>query len=591
MTTANRALAARVAVAAGVALVIAAAVLQRRHSADHWPFDPWGFEQRLTWSLTTVGTSTTVIAGAWLWWRLPRNPTGCWVVVCGSAQALTTVGENWQTQFGVWCAALAPTMAVVASVLAVVRWPTAHLERRARSPFAAALAAYVAVCIVSQLLGTGLSRWSDASLVLPTAMNAISGSLVLVAGAAITRAVAPALLLAVMTRRILTLPVEMRREGRPVLLAVVVLALSELWMFIADGLLVPLGTREPLPSTVEALRDAVEATRFGAIALLLVVSEAMRRRRASAAGAHPGFIELGPLGPPIGASTEIARVLGDATAELNIAESDQSFVPSEQIRGAAMKVLHPDGRLLALVTHDPRLEVTEAANAALATTLELALVRRARQVEADRASANLHAMQVALVDAQDHARRALERDLHDAVQQRLVALTLQASLLARRETTAGRAADLRQVLLDGIEESIELVHQVVESGTPAAVSSGLARGLRVLAASTPLPTELEVVGDLAGDDPASAHLWFIAAEAVANALKHAQARHLWLRLNVNEAAAELSVADDGVGGVLSVPASIQLRSDALGAEATTRPSAQGGTTIDVQLDLSRRGNL
>ena len=69
---------------------------------------------------------------------------------------------------------------------------------------------------------------------------------------------------------------------------------------------------------------------------------------------------------------------------------------------------------------------------AVLAAIELNVIRRSRQAVAQARTVELRAVQRDVLDTQDRARHRLERNLHDAVQQRLVALALDASLLARR---------------------------------------------------------------------------------------------------------------------------------------------------------------
>ena len=107
-----------------------------------------------------------------------------------------------------------------------------------------------------------------------------------------------------------------------------------------------------------------------------------------------------------------------------------------------------DGRRVAVIGHDGGLDedagLVQATGAAVSLALErerLSATLRARIVE-------LRASRGRLVDASDATRRQIERDLHDGVQPRLVALLLNVKL-ARRSAGDRRAAEL----LDDIETS------------------------------------------------------------------------------------------------------------------------------------------
>ena len=88
-------------------------------------------------------------------------------------------------------------------------------------------------------------------------------------------------------------------------------------------------------------------------------------------------------------------------------------------------------------------------------------------------------------------------------------LSLSARLAARHPTltpwVSGGGIDAA-----AIAELVELV----EADTPAVLDAGLATALATLAATCPLPTAVQVDGDLAGIDPAAATLWFVAEGGV-----------------------------------------------------------------------------
>jgi signal transduction histidine kinase len=171
------------------------------------------------------------------------------------------------------------------------------------------------------------------------------------------------------------------------------------------------------------------------------------------------------------------------------------------------------------------------------------------------------------------------------VQQRLVALALEASLLARREQASGPQPLSRQELLDSIDATIALTSDVMRDGTPAVLDAGLAAGLAALEATVPILSTLDIDGDLPADHPATAVLWFVACEAVANTLKHANATQIGLRLHVGDAVAELTVVDNGVGGAPGSPLAIIRRLAAVPSTATVDSPPGRGTALEVHVDL------
>ena len=249
------------------------------------------------------------------------------------------------------------------------------------------------------------------------------------------------------------------------------------------------------------------------------------------------------------------------------------------------------GTLVAAVDHDPTLVVSAAALAALLAGVELSILRAARGAEARARSLELRKTQRTVLDTHDVARYRLERDLHDGVQQRLVALTIEASMAARREGTSRERWANRDALIVSIESTILLARDVTCERSPAVLQRGLAEGLVALNSTIPIASTLEIDGDLVADHPAAATLWFVACEAVANALKHSGATRIGLALRVDDDVAELVVSDDGVGGALAPADSIRRRLAAPWAQVMVSSPPGAGTVVTVQVDLSEQAVL
>jgi signal transduction histidine kinase len=120
-----------------------------------------------------------------------------------------------------------------------------------------------------------------------------------------------------------------------------------------------------------------------------------------------------------------------------------------------------------------------------------------------------------------------------------------------------------------------MLHTMATGRPPALLAErGLDGALGALAATAGLPVtvELDPCRDL--PDRLQRAIWFTASEAVTNALKHAAAANLRLRLRASGDALVLTVADDGRGGVDRPPAALQQR------------VAEAGGRLDVQSDAS-----
>jgi signal transduction histidine kinase len=194
-----------------------------------------------------------------------------------------------------------------------------------------------------------------------------------------------------------------------------------------------------------------------------------------------------------------------------------------------------------------------------------------------------------IVEAADEARRRIERDLHDGAQQHLVSLAVSLRFLAQRAEPAtawgieGCIADL-QTALSELRELARGLHPAVltERGLEAALPS--------LTAHSPVPVVLDA--DLEGRlSPAhETALYFVAAEALTNVAKYAGATTATVTLRSNDGWAEITVADDGVGGARPEHGSglrgLADRVEALGGRLAVVSPPGKGTTVSARLPMA-----
>jgi signal transduction histidine kinase len=180
--------------------------------------------------------------------------------------------------------------------------------------------------------------------------------------------------------------------------------------------------------------------------------------------------------------------------------------------------------------------------------LERAFNQMAGSLERNRAE--LAASRARVVAAADQTRRRLERDLHDGAQQRLVSLAL-------RLRTAATAIppDLRDVHreLDGVGKELDAVlddlRELSRGIHPAILSEGgLGPALRTLARRSAVPVELQVGTQGRLPERVEVTAYFVVAEALANAAKHANATAVRVDVDRADGLVRLAIRDDGVGG-------------------------------------------
>jgi signal transduction histidine kinase len=181
-----------------------------------------------------------------------------------------------------------------------------------------------------------------------------------------------------------------------------------------------------------------------------------------------------------------------------------------------------------------------------------------------------------LVDAQDAARRRLERDIHDGAQQHLVALAVNLRLA---HTLARRSPDRANRLLAEQEKAatgtIQSIVDLSRGIYPRTLNErGLPAALRAEIGTTAVPVEL--TANHVGRYPPSveAAAYFCCLEALQNAAKHSDAREIRVDLRGEEGFLTLVVEDDGVG--------FDPRAVSPGAGMTNMPDrieSAGGTLI------------
>lgn len=219
-----------------------------------------------------------------------------------------------------------------------------------------------------------------------------------------------------------------------------------------------------------------------------------------------------------------------------------------------------------------------------------------RTAEIDERVVGLTRSRAAIVDAHDHERRRIERDLHDGVQQELVAIAARLGLLElelaggdREASAAALAAAQTQT-----ERALQALRETVRGIHPAVLSDrGLAAALEDLSGRSAMPLLIEDRGFPRLSPAAEAAAYFFVAEAVTNAAKHTAASHLEIVLGADERNATVLARDRGHGGVDLARGSglrgLSERADALGGRLTVDSPAGGPTVLLLELPRQLEG--
>ena len=313
------------------------------------------------------------------------------------------------------------------------------------------------------------------------------------------------------------------------------------------------------------------------------------RRRAAGATIAAQVVAAAQTGDVVRLQEALRAALSDPTLVVTDPAAGQ---PPPAAGRRLRAVADGDGVLLCVLDLDERSsddELLEAAAGAVRLGFENAhlhaeLLARMREVEESRAR---------IVEASAVERRRVERDLHDGVQQQLLAI---AALLSR----AGLAEDgdsmrpkvdrARQQLQDALAELRRLARGI----HPAVLTQGgLATALPELALASTLPVHVHVDEHLRErrlPESVESTVYFVVAEALANVTKHAGAASAGVRLDLEQDCLRLAVHDDGVGGARLVDgggiSGLADRVHALGGALTIGPAAGGGTLLLASIPLA-----
>jgi signal transduction histidine kinase len=200
----------------------------------------------------------------------------------------------------------------------------------------------------------------------------------------------------------------------------------------------------------------------------------------------------------------------------------------------------------------------------------------------------LESTRAGAVDVQDSEARRIERDLHDGAQARLVALGMNLGMAEQRLAADPEAA--RGLLTEarlGVEEALRELRELARGIHPPVLTDrGLEAAIAALAHRSAIP--VFVTADLPERPPATVETaaYFVAAEALTNAAKHAAASRIEVRIVREPNALVVEVVDDGRGGADpsgSGLTGLRRRVEALDGKLSVVSPPGGGTTLHAEL--------
>lgn len=205
----------------------------------------------------------------------------------------------------------------------------------------------------------------------------------------------------------------------------------------------------------------------------------------------------------------------------------------------------------------------------------------------------LAASRVRLVQAEEAGRRRLERDLHDGVQQQLVALLARLGLARNQLRRDGELAEatLQEAQVDA-QRALETLQEVARGIHPAILTDrGLVEAVEERASRLTVPVQVTANGVDRGTrfpPELEGAAYFFVSEALANVLKFASATSVQIRFQTSGAELVIEVADDGRGfelGKVKLSGLLGLtdRLEALGGRMEVASEPGRGTRLRASL--------
>jgi signal transduction histidine kinase len=257
-------------------------------------------------------------------------------------------------------------------------------------------------------------------------------------------------------------------------------------------------------------------------------------------------------------------------------------------RGASAAVVIIAAFAIRATTHDRgSFEPTSITHSVLTTQMLIAvsaisaLVLVALAAEREVAVERLLTARLDVVRAGYLERHRIERELHDGVQQRMLAL-LAMLVTARREPEPEVRETLRRA--EGEVRTAMTELRELASGTFPAVltEAGLARAVEEMAADSTVDIELTELPAGRYDVAAEAAAYSVVAEAVSSARTHGHAALVRIAIAAADGGLHVSVLDDGSGGTQSSDlAELRERIQSFGGTFDVSRPPEGGTRVDA----------
>ncbi|HEY1922872.1 MAG TPA: PAS domain S-box protein [Tepidisphaeraceae bacterium] len=206
-------------------------------------------------------------------------------------------------------------------------------------------------------------------------------------------------------------------------------------------------------------------------------------------------------------------------------------------------------------------------------------------------------MERQVLEISDREQSRIGQDLHDGLGQQLAGIGFLSKSLEQRLTKkkSAEAADARQIA-DLVSEAIAQARGMAHGLHPVDMSAtGLMSALKELASTVEHTFRIDCSFTCAkpvllSDGAVAMHLYRIAQEAVNNAIKHGEAKHIQIVLNRDGDTIAFSVRDDGIGIPDALPEkkgmglqTMRYRAALIGATLSILKAPSGGTRVECSI--------
>jgi len=370
------------------------------------------------------------------------------------------------------------------------------------------------------------------------------------------------------------------------------------WLFTGAALVVALGVLpQPVVAAVFAVLAVFAVPRLAALAVALVLFSGRlapdfalpayevtliavaasvpiaQRARARLADRilHPEMVGLEGL------RQALADALSDPTVTIDLAESTER-------RPDGLRVDDEDGRPIAYVRHSSPALQDPRAVADVASAVRLVLTHtRLRQEQDDLLRRQVEA-QARLVAAADRQREQIAADLKQRVE---APLAEAGAALARARSDARNqdASASLDIVAQELDKALAEIAALVWAVPQTELGGGrLGDALRSLAATSPIPVTVTVTTTAAREIETA--LFYVCCEALANAVKHADASQVRIEVTSQDGTTTAVVTDNGHGGADPSGSGLQGLADRLapiGGRLQIDSREGAGTTITAAI--------